>query len=219
MSLEADRSLKVECSSILDAEIRRLEWAKRLDEQTLCDFIENAEVIEFEASQVAIELGNPIHHVYFVISGSFRVTLTDQLGHERYRTIVRRGAAIGLLAMAFQESSLIRVEAMEPSTTVRLSFDRLLSFGSRSRAFQVAMYELTAGLFLRASAAERKLHVPGTVGIVHVSSRTSIFTTRLLNRLAELGEQPCLMSDLPSEGLSPGIAFQSFVHDAGLYFT
>ncbi len=214
MSLEADQFLKGECSSILDVEIRRLEWAKRLDEQTLCDFIKNAEVVEFEASQVAIELGTPIHHVYFVISGSFRVTLTDQLGHQRYQTIVRRGAAIGLLAMAFQKSSLIRVEAMEPSTTARLSFDQLLAFGSRSQAFQVAMYELTAGLFLRASAAERKLQVPATVGIVHISHRTSMFTTRLLNRLAELSEQPCLMSDLPSEGLSAGIAFQSFVHDS-----
>lgn len=185
-----------QCAEILDTELRRLAWAKHLDEDALSDFIATARVVNFQANAIALEIGQPVTEVFFVVSGSFRVQLMDQLGHEKFRGVVGPGGAIGLLAISCQESSLIRVQALEPSITVSVTFDQLLEFGSRSKAFQKAVLELTADLFVRVSAAQRKLHSPGTVAIVHQSERTSSVTVLLANRLNALGEQPCVLSDL-----------------------
>jgi hypothetical protein len=64
------------------------------------------------------------------------------------------------------------------------------------------MLELTASLFVRVTAADRRLPVPGVVAIVHLSYETLQLTNMLANRLSGLGERPGVLSDLPCEGLT-----------------
>ncbi len=210
---EQPERITEQCASTLDAELRRLRWAKRLDETVLADFIATARVKHFEANSVALDVGQAVTDVLFVVTGSFRVTLFDQLGAQKYRGNVGPGGAIGLLAIACQQSSLIKVEALEPSTVVKLSFDELLELGTRCKAFQRAMLELTSELFVRVSAASRKLSNPGTVAVVHFSERTVSLTTQLANRLNSLGEQPSVLSDRPCAGLASDIAFEKLIDD------
>ncbi len=66
---------------------------------------------------------------------------------------------------------------------------------------------------MRVAAADRKLPVPGVVAIVHLSDKTQQFTTLLANRLSCLGEQPSVLSDLPCEGLTADVAFESLLHE------
>lgn len=199
------------CATILDTELRRLPWAKNLEEETLKEFITTARVKHFVADEMALDVGQAVTEVLFVVTGSFRVTLFDQIGKKKYQGIVGPGGAIGLLAISCQESSFIKVEALEPSTVVSLGFDQLLEFGTRSKAFQKAMLELTSELFVRVSAAKRKLHSPGTVALVHLSGKSIRLTTLLANRLSHIGEQPCVLSDNPCEGLAEDIVFENLL--------
>ncbi|XZE19521.1 patatin-like phospholipase family protein [Pirellulaceae bacterium SH449] len=202
-----------QCASILDSELRRMAWAKRLDESTLFQLIHTAKVETFEADEVVMDVGSPISHVHFVVNGRFRVQLMDAHGRSRVNAVVVRGGAIGLLAYGCQESSLLRVEALEPSVSIRLTFDEIFELGTRSKEFQAAILELVSSLFSRVSAADRRLPMPSVVAVVHTSHRTSSLTTRLANRLAELEEDPCVFSDSPCEGLVDGIPCESLLTD------
>jgi predicted acylesterase/phospholipase RssA/CRP-like cAMP-binding protein len=195
----------------METELARLPWFRQIDAATQHEFLASANVVSFSTDEIAQELAAPVTRVLFVVTGSFRVQLMDDLGRETFRGTVGRGGAIGLLSIATAERSRIRAEATEPCVALSLTYDQLLELGCKSKTFQRAMLELSASLFVRVTAADRRLPVPGVVAIVHLSDKTRQLTTMLANRLSGLGEQPGVLSDLPCEGLNPDVAFQSLI--------
>ncbi len=64
----------------LQAELRRLDWAKGLSEETFAAIASTAEWVEFRAGDVVIEVESEITHVSFLITGRLQATLYDSLG-------------------------------------------------------------------------------------------------------------------------------------------
>ncbi len=202
-----------EDSEFIESEFSRCPWAKTIEEPIRQRFLAMAKVARIQDGEVVQELGDIVSEVYFLLSGTLRVHLVDDLGREVYQGDVGRGGAVGLLASATQESSRIRAIAMEPSVALCLSMEEILNLGVQSKAFQRAMLELSAGLFARVSIPTRKHAVPSVVAFVHHSKLTVPIVTRVANRLCSLGELPCVMSDLPCEDLDPSVAFESLVSE------
>ncbi len=195
----------------VETELARLRWTRDLDDQTLQQFLAMAQVLRFDHGQVAQDVGQPVTRVLFVVSGTLRVQLLDDMGRETFLGLVSRGGAVGLLAIARQENSKIRAEAIEPCVALGLTLNDILELGSKSKAFQKAMLELSASLFVRVSAAERKFPAPSVVAIVHQSGKTACITSAIANRLSRLGESPCVLSDLPCDDLDDKVAFESLI--------
>ena len=85
----------------LQIELRRLEWAKELSEDTLTAITNAADWIAFHAGEVVIEVESEITHVYFLITGRMQATLYDFLGKEMQQDTFARGAVIGLIFPRF----------------------------------------------------------------------------------------------------------------------
>jgi CRP-like cAMP-binding protein len=102
------------------------------------------------------------------------------VGKEIQKDTFVRGAVFGLLALSLPERSHIQVQATEPSTAIRLPLSDLLQLTARHPDFQLA---------------NRALHKPSVVGIVHHSEATRPFTSRLVRRLRELEDTPCIAGD------------------------
>ena len=83
----------------LHAELRRLDWAKGLSEETFAAITSTAEWVEFHAGEVVIEVESEITHVYFLITGRVQATLYDSLGKEIQKDTLVRGSVIGLFAL------------------------------------------------------------------------------------------------------------------------
>ena len=78
-------------SERLHVDLRRLDWAKGLSEETLTAITNTAEWVEFHAGEVVLEVESEITHVYFLITGRVQSTLYDSLGKEIQKdTIVPR---------------------------------------------------------------------------------------------------------------------------------
>ena len=58
----------------LQIELRRLEWAKELNEDTLTSITNAADWISFQAEEVVIEAESEITHMYFLITGRMQAT-------------------------------------------------------------------------------------------------------------------------------------------------
>ena len=93
-------------SEQLHVDLRRLEWAKGLSEETLTAITNTAEWVKFHAGEVVIEVESEITHVYFLITGRVQSTLYDWLGKEIQKDTIVRGFAIGLIALGSSDRSL-----------------------------------------------------------------------------------------------------------------
>jgi NTE family protein len=83
----------------LYAELRRLDWAKGLSQETFAAITSTAEWVEFRAGDVVIEVESEITHVCFLITGRMQARLYDLLGKEIQKDTLVRGSVIGLFAL------------------------------------------------------------------------------------------------------------------------
>ena len=180
----------------LNAELRRLDWAKGLSEETFAAITSTAETVEFRAGDMVVEVDSEINHVLFIITGRMQATLYDSLGKEIQKDTFVRGSVIGLFALGLPERSHMQVQADEPSTAIRLTLSDLLQLTAKHRDFQLTMFRVAASRFKRyVMDVERSLPKPSAVGIIHHSEASRPLVGRLVHRLRELDESPCIAGD------------------------
>ena len=89
----------------LHAELRRLDWAKGLSEETFAAITSTAEWLEFRAADVIVEVESEVTHVCFLITGRMQATLYDLLGKEIQKDTFVRGPVIGLFGVGLSDRS------------------------------------------------------------------------------------------------------------------
>ena len=201
-------------SEQLHVDLRRLEWGKGLSEETLTAITNTAEWVKFHAGEVVIEIESEITHVYFLITGRVQSTLYDWLGKEIQKDTIVRGLAIGLIALGSSDRSLLHVEAIEPSTAIRLTLSDLLQLAAKHADFQLALFRLVANAFKRYVMVDRSLPKPSVVGIVHHTEASRPLAGRLARRLRDLDESPCIAGDDEQWKPDGDIPFRLFVEKA-----
>ncbi len=180
----------------LQAELRRLDWANALSEETFAAITNTAEWVEFRAGDVVIEVDSEITHVSFIITGRLEAMLYDSLGKEILKDTLVRGSVIGLFALGLSDRSHFQVQATEPSTAIRLTLSDLLRLSAKYADFQLAMFRVAASRFKKyVMEVDRSLPRPSVVGIVHHSDASRPFAVRLARRLRDLYESPCVVGD------------------------
>ena len=198
----------------LHAELRRLDWAKGLSEETFAAITNTAEWVEFHAGDVVIEVESEIKHVSFLITGRMQGTLYDSLGKEIQEDTFVRGSVIGLFALGLSDRSHMRIQATEPSTAIRLTLSDLLQLSAQHADFQLAMFRLAANRFKRyVMEVDRSLPKPSVVGIVHQTEASRPLIGRLARRLRDLDESPCIAGDDERWKPDGDIPFMLFVGD------
>jgi predicted acylesterase/phospholipase RssA/CRP-like cAMP-binding protein len=180
----------------LHAELRRLDWAKGLSEETFAAITSTAEWVEFRAEDVVIEVESEVTHVCFLITGRMQATLYDVLGKELQKDTFVRGSVIGLFAVGLSDRSHVQVQATEPSAAIRLTLPDLLQLTAKHPDFQLAMFRLAAKIFKRyVMEVDRSLPRPSVVGIIHHTEASRPLCSRLARRLRDLDEAPCIVGD------------------------
>ena len=180
----------------LHAELRRLDWAKGLSEETFAAITSTAEWVEFRAGDVVIEVASEVTHVCFLITGRMQATLYDLLGKELQKDTFVRGSVIGLFALGLSDRSHLQVQATEPATAIRLTLSDLLQLTAKHADFQLAMFRLAANIFRRyVMEVDRSLPKPSVVGIIHHTEASRPLVGRLARRLRDLDESPCIAGD------------------------
>ena len=197
----------------LQIELRRLEWAKELNEDTLAAITNAADWVAFHAGEIVIEVESEITHVYFLITGRMQATLYDSLGKEMQQDTFARGAVIGLFSLGLSDRSYLQVQASEPSTAIRLTLSNLLQLTAKHADFQLAMFRLSANVFKRYVMVDRSLPKPSVVGVVHHTTASRPLVGRLAHRLRELGESPCILGDDEQWKPDEDIPFKLLVGD------
>ena len=176
-------------------DLRRLEWAKGLSEETLLAITKAAEWVKFHAGEVVIQVDTEITHVSFILSGRLQAAMYDWLGKEIQKDTFARGSIIGLFSLGLSERSHMQAVATEPSTAIRLTLSALLQLSAKHPDFQLSMFRAAANIVKRLVAVDRSLPKPSVVGIIHHTPATRPITARLTRRLQDLNETLCIAGD------------------------
>ncbi len=215
LSVEANRTTSDENAGRppveeVHVDLRRLQWAVGLSEETLTAITKTADWVEFHTGQVVIDIDSEITHMYFLVTGRVQSTLHDPLGKVVQTDTFVPGRAIGLIALGSTERALLHVEAIEPSTAIRITPKALLQLAAKHADFQLALFGLVVNAFKRYVMADRSLPKPSVVGIIHHSEASRSLAGRLARRLRELNEYPAVLGD--DEQWKPGgdIPFKLF---------
>jgi NTE family protein len=179
----------------LRVDLRRLEWAQGLSDDTLTAITNTAEWVEFHTGEVVIEVDSEITHLYFLITGRVKATLYDSLGKEIEKDTIVPGFAIALIRLGSSDRSLLHVEAIEPSTAIKLTPSDLLQLAARHADFQLALFGLVVNAFKRYVTVNRSLPKPSVVGIIHHTVASRSLVARLARRLRDLDESPGVVGD------------------------
>ena len=179
----------------LHQDLRQLEWAKGLSEDTLTEITRSAEWVAFSTGQVVIQVDSQATHVYFLITGRMEATLYNLLGKEIQKDTFVRGSVIGLFSLGLSDLSHLAVQAAEPSTAIRLTLPALLQLTAAHADFQLAMFRLGSNVVKQRLMVDRSLPKPAVVGIIHHTEASRPLVARLAHRLRDLGESPCIAGD------------------------
>ena len=175
----------------LCVDLRRLDWALELSEDTLTAITNTAEWVEFHSGQVVLEVESEITHIYFLMTGRVQSTLHDSLGKEVQKDTIVPGLALALLAIGSSGRSLLHIEAIEPSTAIKLTPNAAAAASQRSiQTFNLLYFAWLVNAFKRYVMVDRSLPKPSVVGIIHHSEASRSLVARLARRLRELDESP-----------------------------
>ncbi len=195
------------------ADISRLPWTKGIGEQAIGEIIDASEYLEAAEGEIIFRAGDTLAAVYFVTRGRLWASVLDLFGKIVLEPPMVRGACLGLFAVAQPEDYRVDVKAMEPTSLLKLSFEGLLRLTAKHRQFQLNVYRLASELVREIVNVDRKREHPSTVGVVHQSAVSRALTVKLVKRLSEVEDPPCVIGDDPDWQPIDGVAFRSMMEN------
>ncbi len=198
------------------AQLGRLPWTKGISEEAMGEIIEASEFMEVAEGEFIHRVGETLTAAYFVTQGRLWASVHDLFGKQVLERAMVRGDCFGLFAVAQPEDYRVDVRATEPTSVLKLSFDDLLRLTSKYRSFQLNVYRLASDLVRQIVNVDRKREMPSTVGVIHHSNASRPLTQKLVHRLRQIGETPCVVSDDPDWKPIEGVAFRSLLENGQL---
>jgi predicted acylesterase/phospholipase RssA/CRP-like cAMP-binding protein len=200
--------------NILLADLSRLRWTNGLEEAALQEISDAADFLHVGEGEVIHRAGDPPTAVYFVTRGRIWVSIIDVFGKTVMERPLVRGGCFGLFTIAQEEEgSLVDVKATEPTSLLKLSFDELHRLTAKYRQFQMNLYRMAGNQVRNLMNVDRKKDQPAIVGVIHQSSASRPLTCKIVERLVELGETPCVACDDPDWKADVEVPFRSLIEN------
>ena len=177
-----------------------------LSDSVVQEIAEICDLIKGNSGEILHRANEPIAFVYLLIHGRIKMSIIDIQGNVLLEQHLIAGSQVGALAAASGEPSPVQVEIMEPTTLLRLDYQKIFELTNRHDTFRQNLSRIIAEAVKNTLMRERRKKLPRVIAIFHQSPATRPITRRLLQRLQELGEQPCIVHDqsnwLPMDDIS-----------------
>ena len=134
----------------------------------------------------------------WIVQGRLKHTIQHPHGNDVIQKYLGRGSQFGAIAAAQVDPVPITVVAVEPSSMLRLDYDKYLQYVAKFPRLLVNFIRDVGTAFKQTFSLDRIHSQPKMVMVVHASAASRPLTKRLIDRLQDLGEQPCVLTDDPS---------------------
>jgi predicted acylesterase/phospholipase RssA/CRP-like cAMP-binding protein len=155
-----------------------------------------------------------VEHLYLIISGRLRLTVFDVFGNAQFESFLKSGSQYGGLSSVAGQSTPIACAAEDPTTLLQLSYEDMLKLTAKYAVLRRNIARLVASDMRRAVLRDKSPERPRFVGLLHQSDdRTRHVSRRLIDRLLNLGEDVCVLSDKPSQQLGGKVKYRYIKSD------
>lgn len=178
--------------------LKRHACSSGLSDDEIMQIAEATELVKVEPGQYVHRANEKLTAIYLVVQGRLKVTLQDSDGAETEMRSLTRGTQFGILIGARIDPIPMNLIANEPSTLLRLDYQKMLDFAATIPAFQLNLFRLVGDDVKKQLSIDRLQQRPQVVTVVHQTSHSRPLTPSLIRRLQQLGEKPCVGTDDPA---------------------
>ncbi len=169
--------------------------AKGLSEEVVREIANECELMKVDSGEFLHQANQPFDSIYMVIHGRAKSSLLDIRGNVISQREETAGGQFGALAAALGEPLPLDVVAIEPTTLLRLNYQKALALTKQHDAFRQNFTRSVAESVRSLVLKDRRPKRPGLVSIFHQSPATRELTRKLIQRIQQLGENPCVLND------------------------
>lgn len=206
---DVDSSIDASQKEMMIADLRRLSWVKGIGDDAIDEIAEYGHFLVATEGEVIHRAEDRMTAVYFVLRGRVQATVIDIFGREVMERQLMRGGVFGLFSIAHPDQSNVTITTLEPTTLIKLDFEKLHDLAARYRQLQLNLFRLAGQLVRQIVMVDRTKPQPSSVAVVHQSDRSRPLTRKLIQRLLPIEDTPCLVSDDPDWQPIEGTAFVS----------
>ncbi len=189
------------------------DFSHGLSDDAVLEIAEECELLKFASGDYLHHVDQPFDSIFLIIHGRVKQTLIDIQGNvllQRYQTT---GGQIGVLAAALSEPSPLEVVAEDPTTILRLNYQKALELTNKYSRFQQNILREISNTVRNVLMKERHQKKPKLIAIFHQSSATRLLTRKLIRRLQALGEDLCILSDDPNWQAMDNVPYYCLIKD------
>lgn len=184
--------------------------SRGLSEQACREIADAAEVVIAQPGDFINRRGQPTTSVFLIVHGRLKQDVFDVQSKvilTRYQTA---GGQFGGISAALGEPMPVDCVAEDPSTLLRFDYLTCLGLTKKYDQFRLNWLRILATAIKKTLFQDRSPVRPQLVAIFHQSPATRGLTTQILERLHQLEESPCLLTDdrnrQPIEGVRIRVA-------------
>jgi NTE family protein len=166
-----------------------------LTEEAVREIADTTELVHLSPGDCLQKANEPVTSVSLVIQGRLKLLMTDSHGNVLMQWFEAAGGQFGGLASALAEPARVDCFAEDPTTLLRLDYQDSLKLTKRHEVFRLNMLRMFAEGVKQTIYQEKHPVRPRLVAIFHQSPETRVLSRKLIERLNELGESPCVLTD------------------------
>jgi NTE family protein len=166
-----------------------------LSDDVVREISAHCELLKIDSGEYVHHANQPFDSVFMLVHGRVKQSLIDGQGNvmlQRYQT---SGGQIGAMAAALGEPSPVNMIAEEPTTLLKLDYQKALDLTREHEVFRLNFSRLIADSVRNLLLKDRRQKKPALVAVFHESPASRPLTRRLISRLKSLGENPCVLND------------------------
>ena len=171
------------------------EYFRGISDEVMQEVLHDAKVTHHGAGDVLHEADAPVTAIGFVLSGRLKAVRVDARGTESLFRMIERGDQVGMMVGAVSEPVPIRVIALEPSTILRLDYERALELSLQYPELRRLWLATFAGHLRKHFFGVTSKRAPAMLALIHESPTTRPVAERLAGRLREVGEKLAVFTD------------------------
>ena len=182
-----------------------------LSDEAVMEIADATELVRFNSGDTVHRASDVVTAVDLVVHGRLRLSVMDSHGKVLLQRSRTSGGQYGGLSAALGEPSGVECVAEDPTTILRLEYRAALDLTAKHEVFRLNMMKLLADGLQHTLLQQKHRTKPHLVAIFHQSSESRGLSRKLIQRLKELGEKPCLLTDDPKWDPIEGVRYRQMV--------
>lgn len=193
--------------------LRMNDVSEGLDEEALQEISSQMELVRYETGELIHSPEDLQTNIAFVAQGRVKHSAMDLHGNVFMERVYTRGDQFGGLTAALAEPLPVWIVSIGPSTLLKLDYQVGLNLTFKYPKLRENMARLTARNIKKVVFGDKQRKQATLIAVFHESPVTRELTRRLVQRLQELGENPCMFTDDDNAPPMQGVPCRSLIEN------